>query len=233
MQERKSPRGTVAERAVEEIKALIADGRLGPGERLPTERDLSTQLGISRNSMREAIRALTVMGVLEARHGSGVYVTQLEAGDLLESFGVVADLSRGRQLAELLEIRRVLESTAAALAAARITEEQLAEVERHLDAMNTTDDPERILAHDLAFHRAVADACGNETMAAMLEGLASRTFRTRVWRGYQEEGAYDRTRREHARIHRALVDRDPEAARTAAAAHVSEVEAWLRSQLRP
>jgi len=198
-------KGTVTQRALEQIKAMIAEGRLEPGQRLPTERDLAVQLGLSRSSMREAIRALTVLGVLEARHGSGIYVTQLEAGDLLE--------------------------TATALAAARITPDQLAEVEKHLSAMNATDDPEEILAHDLAFHREIAVAAGNDTMAAILEGLSSRTFRARVWRGYEEEGAFDRTRREHAAIHRALVAHDPEAARAAAAAHVGEVEQWLRTQL--
>lgn len=231
MDETAPQKGTVTQRAIERIKAMIAEGRLEPGQRLPTERDLAAQLGMSRSSMREAIRALTVLGVLEARHGSGIYVTQLEAGDLLETFGVVADLSRGPQLVELLEVRRVLESTATALAAARITADQLAEVEEHLTAMNATDDPEEILAHDLAFHRVIAGAAGNDTMAAILEGLSSRTFRARVWRGYEEEGAFDRTRREHAAIHRALVARDPEAARSAAAAHVGEVEEWLRAQL--
>ncbi|MFD0318680.1 FadR/GntR family transcriptional regulator [Streptomyces flavalbus] len=224
-------RGTVTQRAIERIKAMIAEGRLEPGQRLPTERELAARLGISRSSMREAIRALTVLGVLQARHGSGIYVTQLGAGDLLETFGVVADLSRGPRLLELLEIRRVLESTATALAAARVTPAQLAEVERHLTAMDTTDDPELILAHDLAFHRAIAVAAGNETLTAILDGLSSRTFRARVWRGYQEAGAFDRTRREHAAIHRALTARDPEAARAAAAAHVGEVETWLRAHL--
>lgn len=221
----------MTQRAIEQIKAMIGEGRLEPGQRLPTERDLSAQLGISRSSMREAVRALTVLGVLEARHGSGIYVTQLQAGDLLETFGVVADLSRGQQLVELLEVRRVLESTATGLAAARITAEQLAVVSEHLAAMEATEDPEEILAHDLAFHRAIVAAAGNESMAAILDGLSSRTFRARVWRGYQEEGAFERTRREHARIHEALVARDPEAARVAAAAHVGEVEAWLRGQL--
>ncbi|TWF83576.1 FadR/GntR family transcriptional regulator [Streptomyces capillispiralis] len=230
MEETAPRKGTVTQRAIERITAMIREGELEPGERLPTERDLAVRLGISRSSMREAIRALTVLGVLEARHGSGIYVTRLEAGDLLETFGVVADLSRGRQLAELLEVRRVLESTATALAAARITPEALALVGTHLAAMDASDGPEEILAHDLAFHRAIAAAAGNETMAAILEGLSSRTFRARVRRGHQEEGAFDRTRREHAAIHRALAARDPEAARAAAAAHVGAVEEWLRTR---
>ncbi|MBQ1088516.1 FadR/GntR family transcriptional regulator [Streptomyces sp. B93] len=224
-------RGTVTQRAIDQIKAMIADGRLQPGQRLPTERDLAARLGISRNSVREAVRALTVLGVLHTRHGSGSYVTQLSPGDLLDTFGVVAGLSRGTRLVELLEIRRILESTATALAAARITPGQLAEVERHLTAMDTTDDPEQLLAHDLAFHRAVATAAGNETLTALLDGLSSRTFRARTRRGHQEDGAFDRTRREHTAILRALTARDPEAARAAAAAHVGEVEEWLRTQL--
>ncbi len=230
--ERSTPaRGTVTQRAIEQLKALIVDGQLEPGQRLPTERELAVRLGMSRSSMREAIRALTVLGVLEARHGSGIYVTQLEASDLLETLGVVADLSRGPQVVELLEIRRALEATAAALAAARINPEQLAEVETHLTAMYATEDPGEIIAHDLDFHRAVAAATGNLTLAAILEGLSSRTVRARVWRGYQEEGAFDRTRHEHRRIFQALQARDPEAARAAAAAHVGGVESWLREQL--
>jgi DNA-binding FadR family transcriptional regulator len=225
------PKGTVTQRAIDRIKAMIAQGLLEPGQKLPTERDLAAQLGISRSSMREAVRALTVLGVLEVRHGSGIYVTRLEAGDLLETFGVVADLSRGPRLVELLEVRRVLESTATALAAARIAPEALAGVERHLAAMDATDDLEEILAHDLAFHREIVAAAGNTAMAAILDGLSSRTLRARVWRGYQEQGAVERTRREHAAIHRALAARDPEAARTAAAAHVGEVEEWLRARL--
>jgi DNA-binding FadR family transcriptional regulator len=225
------PKGTVTQRAIDRIKAMIAQGLLEPGQKLPTERDLAAQLGISRSSMREAVRALTVLGVLEARHGSGIYVTRLEAGDLLETFGVVADLTRGPRLVELLEVRRILEATATALAAARITPEALAEVERHLAAMDATDDLEQILAHDLAFHREIVAAAGNTAMAAILDGLSSRTFRARVWRGYQEQGAVERTRREHAAIHRALAARDPEAARAAAAAHVGEVEEWLRARL--
>jgi DNA-binding FadR family transcriptional regulator len=224
--------GTVTHRAIERIKAMIAEGLLEPGERLPTERELAARLEISRSSMREAIRALTVLGVLEARHGSGIYVTQLRAGDLLETFGVVAGLSRGPRVLELLEVRRVLESAATALAAARIGDDQLAELERHLAAMDATDDPEQLLAHDLAFHRTIAEAAGNETMAALLDGLSSRTFRARVRRGHREEGALERTRQDHAAIYHARAARDPEAARAAAAAHVGAVEEWLRGRQR-
>ncbi|MFE3768007.1 FadR/GntR family transcriptional regulator [Streptomyces sp. CB02959] len=226
-----APKETVTQRAIDQIKSMIGEGLLEPGQRLPTEREFAAQLGISRSSMREAVRALTAMGVLEARHGSGIYVTQLEAGNLLETFGAVAVLSPGPRLLELLEVRRVLESSVTSLAAARIDAEHLAEVEQHLEAMRVSTDPEEILAHDVAFHRVIARAAGNESMAAILEGLSSQTLRTRVWRGYEEEGAFERTHIEHTRIYEALVDRDPEAAGVAASVHVAGVERWLKSQL--
>ncbi|MGW7413591.1 FadR/GntR family transcriptional regulator [Streptomyces sp. NPDC054863] len=223
--------GSVTQRAIESIKAMITEGRLEAGQRLPTERDLAVDLGISRSSMREAIRALTVLGVLESRHGSGIYVTQLEAVDLLDTFGIVAEISPKPRLAELLEVRRILESAATALAAARIDGGQLAELDKQLAVMNGTEDPEEFLAADMAFHRTITQAAGNEALAAIVEGLSSRTFRARVRRGHQEVGAFAVTREEHRRIHRALVGRDPEAARVAAAAHVGAVEEWLRGQL--
>ncbi|MFJ2741130.1 FadR/GntR family transcriptional regulator [Streptomyces sp. NPDC087440] len=223
--------GSVTQRAIESIKAMITDGKLAPGQRLPTERDLAVRLGISRSSMREAIRALTVLGVLESRHGSGIYVTNLEAGDLLDTFGMVAEISPQHRLVEFLEVRRILESTATALAAARITEPQLAQVAVHLDTMREADDPEEFLAADMAFHRTITQAAGNEALAAIVEGLSSRTFRARVRRGHQEADAFARAREEHTRIYQALVSRDPEAARVAAASHVGAVEDWLRGQL--
>ncbi|GAB2620910.1 FadR/GntR family transcriptional regulator [Streptomyces capparidis] len=224
-------RRTVTQRAIEQIKQMIAAGELRPGQRLPTERDLAAQLGLSRSSMREAIRALTVLGVLQARHGSGIYVTELGAGDLLETFGLMAEVVRGEQLLELLQVRRLLEPAATALAAARITDEELAQVQRHLAEMEATDDPEELLTADLAFHRVVVAAAGNATLAAIVEGLSSRTFRARLGRGRQEPGVFAQVRKDHARIHRALAARDPDAARAAAAVHIAEVEDWLRAHL--
>jgi DNA-binding FadR family transcriptional regulator len=210
--------------AIAQIKEMIAEGTLKPGQRLPTERDLAERLGLSRSSMREAVRALTILGVLEARHGSGVYVTQLAAGDLLETFGLVAEVSPKARLVELLEVRRILESAATAHAAARIDEEQLADVAGHLAAMNEAADTEEFINADMAFHQTIARAAGNETLAAIIEQLSSRTFRARVRRGHQDTATLAQAREDHGRIYRALEARDPEAARTAAAAHVRVVE---------
>jgi GntR family transcriptional regulator, transcriptional repressor for pyruvate dehydrogenase complex len=223
-------RVTVTQRAVEEIKAKIATGELEPGQRLPTERDLATEFGLSRSSMREAIRALTVMGVLEARHGAGIYVTRLEPGDLLETFGVVAEISRGETLMHLVQVRKILEPAAAAAAAARIDADGLIHLRAEMTAMERGTSAEEIVEHDLEFHRIITEAAGNPVLAAILGGLNSRTFRARVWRGYREEGVFPRTFSEHDQIYRALVERDPDGARVAAAVHIGAVEEWARRQ---
>jgi GntR family transcriptional repressor for pyruvate dehydrogenase complex len=221
---------TVTQRAIEEIKAKIATGALEPGQRLPTERDLAADLGLSRSSMREAIRALTVMGVLEARHGAGIYVTRLEPGDLLETFGVVAEISRGETLLHLVQVRKILEPAAAAAAAARIDQDGLVRLRAEMTAMERGTTAEEIVGHDLEFHRIITEAAANPVLGAILDGLNSRTFRARVWRGYREEGVFPRTFSEHDRIYRALVERDPDGARVAAAVHIGAVEDWARRQ---
>ncbi|GAA2402535.1 FadR/GntR family transcriptional regulator [Actinomadura vinacea] len=229
--ERNGTRTTVTQRAIEQIKSKIAAGELRPGQRLPTERDLAAELGLSRNSMREAIRALTVMGVLEARHGAGIYVTRLEPKDLLETFGVVAEISRGSSLIDLLRVRRILEPAATAIAAARIDEATLETVRSHLDRMAHCERVEDFVAADLAFHQTIVGAAGNPALEAIVAGLSTRTFRARVWRGQRDSGAIPRMRLEHERIYRALLARDPEAARAAAAVHIGEVEDWLRNNI--
>ncbi|WP_433175678.1 FadR/GntR family transcriptional regulator [Actinoallomurus sp. CA-150999] len=223
-------RTTVTQRAIDEIKTRIAMGEFAPGQRLPTERDLAADLGLSRSSMREAIRALTVIGVLEARHGAGIYVTQLKPGDLLDTFGVVAEISRGDTLLHLVQVRKILEPAAAAAAAARIDDEGLALLRAEMRAMERASTAEENVGHDLEFHRIITEAAGNPVLGAILGGLNSRTFRARVWRGYQEEGVFPRTAREHDAIYRALVERDPDGARVAAAVHIGAVEEWARRQ---
>jgi GntR family transcriptional regulator, transcriptional repressor for pyruvate dehydrogenase complex len=221
-------RRTAPQRAIDRIKAMIAAGDLLPGQRLPTERELAASLGLGRSSMREAIRALTVLGVLEARHGAGIYVTALEPRDLLDTFGVVAEISRGETLIHLVQVRKVLEPAAAAMAAARIGDGDLARLREEMAAMEDGRTAEEIVGHDLEFHRIVTDAAGNPVLAAILDGLNGRTFRARVWRGYREENVFPRTFHEHELIYQALVGRDPDGARTAVAVHIAAVEDWLR-----
>ncbi len=109
----------VTHEAIETIRELIASGEWGPGTRLPREADLAAQLGLSRNSLREAVRALSLARVLEVRQGDGTYVSSLEASELLEPTSLATNLLQGRTVLELFEVRRMLEPEAAALAALR------------------------------------------------------------------------------------------------------------------
>ncbi|GAA0667025.1 FadR/GntR family transcriptional regulator [Kitasatospora atroaurantiaca] len=223
---------SLTDKAIARIRQLIQDGELRPGTKLPPEQQLAAELGLSRNLMREAVKALVVARVLEIRRGDGTYVTSLAPGLLLEGLGSAVELLQGDTVLELTEVRKLFEPVATALAAARITDADLAEVERHLEAMRTAqDDVELLNRHDAAFHRAVARATGNETLATLLEHISGRTLRARVWRGLVDADAAARTIAEHEVIHQALAARDPNLAQAAALMHVNTTERWLREHL--
>jgi GntR family transcriptional repressor for pyruvate dehydrogenase complex len=193
---------------------------------------LASELGLSRNLMREAVKALVVARVLEIRRGAGTYVTSLEPALLLEGLGSAVELLRGDKLLELTEVRRLFEPIATGMAAERISDQGLAEVKRHLDAMvRVRDDVEQLNEHDAAFHHAVIAAAGNSTLASLLEGISGRTVRARVWRGLVDDNAGDRTLEEHRTIYDALVARDRALAEAAALFHVTTTEQWLRAHI--
>src|SRR5262245_24418286 len=140
---------------ISELKRLVVEGALGPGSRLPVEKELAAQLGVSRGSLREGVRALVHLGVLETRQGDGTYVTELDAARLLSPLGFLAELRTNA--AELLGVRRVLEAESAALAALAIDDaglESLAEALGRADtAIHPTGaDVEGFLDADADFH---------------------------------------------------------------------------------
>ncbi|MER6138504.1 FCD domain-containing protein [Streptomyces sparsogenes] len=223
---------SLTDKAIHRIRELVQSGELPPGAKLPPEQQLAAELGLSRNLMREAVKALAVSRVLEIRRGDGTYVTSLEPELLLGGIGSAVELLRGDTLLELTEVRRLFEPVATGLAAGRISAEQLAEVKRHLEAMQAArEDAEELNEHDAAFHRAVIAATGNATLATLLEGIASRTLRARVWRGLVDEDAAGRTLAEHKAIYHALAAGDAALAQAAALMHVSTTEQWLREHL--
>ncbi|MGC5567863.1 FadR/GntR family transcriptional regulator [Streptomyces sp. FR-108] len=226
---------SLTDKAITQIRELIRSGALPPGSKLPPEQELAAQLGLSRNLAREAVKSLAVARILEVRRGDGTYVTSLQPSLLLEGLGGAVELLQGDSTAlqDLMETRRLLEPVATALAATRISDEQLAEVERHLEAMREArDDVKRLNAHDAAFHRAVISATGNETLLTLLEGISGRTLRARIWRGLVDAQASERTLAEHEAIFRALSARNASLSQAAALLHVSNTELWLREHVR-
>lgn len=225
---------SLTDKAIARIRELIQSGELAPGSKLPPEPQLALQLGLSRNLMREAVKSLAVARVLEIRRGDGTYVTSLQPDLLLGGLGGAVELLQGDTgtLLDLMEVRRLFEPVASALAATRIDELGLAEVKEHLDAMRAArDDAELLNHHDAAFHRAVIAATGNGTLVTLLEGISGQTLRARIWRGLVDGDAAGRTLAEHEAIYQALAAGDGPLAEAAALLHVSNTEGWLREHL--
>ena len=219
------------DQAIEGIRELIASGEFGAGDRLPKENELAARIGVSRGSLREAIRALELVGVVAARQGDGTYLTSLTPALLLDVMSIVMDFTQDESILQLLEVRRVLEPAATGLAAARASEEELDQVRAAMDAMRRARDPEPLVEADAAFHSAIAHAAGNPALASLLDNLSAPTIRARIWHAIEEQRAGDEAKAEHERILAALEARDPDLARAASAVHVAGVEDWLRGAL--
>jgi GntR family transcriptional regulator, transcriptional repressor for pyruvate dehydrogenase complex len=228
-----SSRG-VTQDAIEKMRELIATGAWGAGTRLPREADLAAQLGLSRNSLREAVRALSLARVLEVRQGDGTYVSSLEPGQLLEPTLSATHLLQGRTVLELFQVRRMLEPEAAALAALRADDDALQDLRRELERMVAAGDrADELVEADAAFHDVIARAPGNGVLRALLGSLSTSTMRARLWHGTVDRDALDVARAEHARIYEAIAAGDVDLARAATLVHIANNEAWHREHLGP
>jgi DNA-binding FadR family transcriptional regulator len=221
----------VTDEAIEKIKEMIVSGRLVPGDRLPKETDLAADLGLSRNSLREAVKALALIHVLDVRQGDGTYVTSLEPQLLLEAMSFVVDFHQDDTVLEFLAVRRILEPAATALAAQLIAEEEIESLYKLLDSLGPEPTMEVLVANDLEFHRRISAGSGNSVLCSLLDGLSGSTMRARLWRGITQENAISRTLTEHRAILDAIAARDAEVARSWATVHIANVEQWLHKAL--
>lgn len=221
----------VTDEAITRIKDMIISGELQAGDRLPPEKELSEKLGLSRSSLREAVKALEIIRVLDVRRGDGTYVTSLEPQLLTEAMAFIVDLHRDESILDIFEVRRILEPAAAAMAAGRITPEQIAALRATMDDIGEQTSVESLVEHDLVFHGLIATAANNSYLSSVLDGLSNGTVRARIWRGLTEEKAVDRTLSEHAAIVGALERGDADLARALLTVHISGVEHWLRQAL--
>jgi GntR family transcriptional repressor for pyruvate dehydrogenase complex len=218
----------VTDEAIQRIREMITSGDLGPGDRLPPEKELSERLGLSRNSLREAVKALEVIRVLDVRRGDGTYVTSLEPRLLLEAMSFVVDLHTDRSVLEIFGVRRILEPAAAALAAARMSAETAAHLEVLIAETDAASGIEDLVKHDLEFHQAIVEASGNEYLSRLVQSMSSGTVRARVWRGITQQGSTARTIAEHRGILGALRRGDSQLAEALMLTHIAGIEDWLR-----
>ncbi|WP_020018003.1 FadR/GntR family transcriptional regulator [Promicromonospora sukumoe] len=217
---------SAVETALHGLRTLIADGSLQPGDKLSSEGELSERLGVSRGSVREAIRTLSALGVVETRRGAGTYVGELRAADMIQTLTLTVGLLPLESILELFELRRVLEAHAVALSAARCDDATIAGLGDLLDRLEASEDEDEQSALDHEFHMGIARLCGNESLVSMVSVLRSRSraypVLTPETKRVSDAG--------HRAILRALTARDPVAASVAAAAHVTQSEVWLRER---
>jgi GntR family transcriptional repressor for pyruvate dehydrogenase complex len=218
----------VTDDAVDRIRGLIVSGVLQPGDRLPQEHVLAEELGISRNSMREAVRALEQAKVLSVRHGSGTYVTSLEPALLLQGIALAVELLRDDTLLEVLEVRELLEPPATRLATLRMTPERLKPIRDAFERHRVDGPVEDLVRCDMEFHAAIVAAAGNSTLSSILDGLSSRTVRQRIWGGIVSDSAVQQTIDHHERILEAIENGEAALAEATALVHVAHARKWLK-----
>ncbi len=218
-------RPNLTQSLIKEIRERITSGALKPGDKLPTEQKLVEEFGVSRTVIREAVAGLRADGLIEARHGVGVFV--LDAPARNDGFRYLdVDPSRVSSIVEALELRAAVEVEAAAIAAQRCSPGQEARIrECFQDMLNVAKGTAAEVDLDFAFHIAIADATNNSQFTKFLEFLGQRTIpRSQIKR--PDESIEDVTRREqrlndeHRAIMEAVCNRDAEAAREAMRVHL-------------
>jgi GntR family transcriptional repressor for pyruvate dehydrogenase complex len=228
----RAPRRSLSDTVREQLLAQLRNGSLRPGDRLPGEHELMRMLGVGRSSVREALRGLITLGVVETRPGLG---TVIVAGSprRLASLGPgagVADLLRRRAVLDLLEVRECLEGQAAALAAERATPLDLVAIERHaLEIERRVEAGLTYFRPNAAFHAAIAHASHNNFLAESVQQLVGqvRLYRERLMREIPGMPAGDVA--EHRATLDAIRDRDPERARAAMVAHIRRFAELVRA----
>src|SRR5262245_21189971 len=220
-----------AEQVVAHVRDLIERKLLRPGDRLPAERDLAAQIGVSRPTLRMGLHALAAMGCVQSRHGSGTFIPEGPPSLGTEPLSQLAALHDSTH-EQMYDARRILEVGAAGLAAECATPEQIASLAEEVAGLFASmDDPHRFLVHDIDFHRRVAAASGNPIIAAVVEMVSALYYDQRR---VTAEQASDRDLRDAANMHReiyqAIRARDADAARKAMNDHLLRASAYQRQE---
>jgi GntR family transcriptional regulator, transcriptional repressor for pyruvate dehydrogenase complex len=216
-------RERVANTAIDRIKGLILSGAFGPHDRLPPERELAERLGVSRPTLREAMRALIAMNILESRHGDGTYVSSLDPRELAEPIDFLLRVD-DKSLLTLFETRQVLEVGLARFAGLRAREEDIAEMRELMERYRAgIADYELCVQIDAAFHACVARAAGSPILESLLASVARLGVESRRRTG-RSRAIRDATLADHGTIIAAIEARDAEGAAQAMHDHLRHIQ---------
>jgi DNA-binding FadR family transcriptional regulator len=222
-------RTTVLYRSVQGfVKNYILDNNLRAGDSLPPETELSRQLGVSRNSVREAVKALESLGVLETRHGSGLFVRGFSFEPLLENlpYALLFDL---QQLADLQEVRRLLEVGVIEEAVQTISNGQLAQLQGVIDEMHArAQRGQNVFEEDKEFHRVLFQHLNNQVLSKLLDIFWETFHKASILTAVERDANPMRNYRNHAAILEAILGRDVAQARTALYQHYADFERRLQ-----
>lgn len=220
-----SKREALPEQIVRQLVSLVKSGDLRPGDRLPAERTLADELGVGRPTLREALRALQLLGILDIRHGGGVFVAELQPDTLLGPLHLYLSLDR-HSLSTILEARKVIEGALLAFAARVIDDSQIAKLETNLVELeqlierSARKKPDRTRFNELAeeFRAVIEEAVDNPILTRAVKSLdvLSAAIRNRM----TALGSMQQLLANHKRIVQALVEHDPRAAQQALEAHI-------------
>lgn len=218
----------IYEEIVEQIRDLVTSGDLQPGDRLPSERDLAVRLQVSRASVREALSALEMLGLLEARSGEGTYIRQVSVESIVAPLAWVLCMEKDTVL-ELLEVRKIFEVQAVALATERALPEDLQEIKSALETMNQDLQTGQLGEEaDHHFHFAIARATHNTIFIRLMNAISDtmyRTLKTSRIKLYEGRNMPQRLYEEHVLIFQAILEKDIGNASQLMFSHLVGVEA--------
>ena len=222
------------EEIVEQVRQLIADGRLKPGDKLLAERDLADRFQVSRASVREAIRTMEMMGIIEIRPGEGTFIRETETDDIIRPLAMFLAVERSSFI-DMFEMRRIFETATAGLAAQRATDEEIQSISETLEHMRerlNLQDPETGEEYDAAFHYAVAEATHNSLLIRLFKTVsgefakANSAARRRLY--LDNVSNAQRIIDQHSEILAAIRAHDPKAASKAMQNHLRFAEGELK-----
>ena len=223
--------GRLYEQIVAQIEERILNGELRPGDKLPAERELADQFGVSRTAIREAMKALTHSGLVVIHPGRGTFVTDISSKVVRHSFDMLVRGSNETGIRDLIEVREILEPEIAALAAVRAGSEDIESMEEAVRAMDMAmDDPETFIEADLDFHLALAQGSNNVLIPALIDTLVE-LLREHRKRAASVEGGMSRGQPYHKIILDAIKNNDANAARDSMRGHLEQVRKEIETTL--